>query len=98
MSIPREALELEYRSVGRRGGPVRFRAHQLLLAEWRRGSRERELGLHLMFLPRYLLCEPPHLTGLDEPSDESSTLGAIFREVHEHLPGNEGEVEPTAQE
>src|SRR5262249_20685397 len=85
MSIPRQALDLENRSIGRGGEPTFSRAYQLLLAEWRAGVRNRELGLHLMFLAWYLLCEPPFLTGLDKGDVESSGLSAVFREVHEHF-------------
>lgn len=66
MGVPHDVLELENRSPGCDGEPTLFRAYELLLAAWRRGSRDREVGLHLMFLAWYLLCEPPHLTGLDE--------------------------------
>lgn len=85
MTIPREVLELENLNWGRPGEPTLFRAYQLLLAEWRNGSRDREVGLHLMFLAWYLLCEPAHLTGLDKRAVQTSTLTAVFREVHEHF-------------
>jgi hypothetical protein len=85
MSVPREVLELETRSLGRDGEPTLCRAYELLLAEWRRGSRDREVGLHLMFLAWYLLCEPSHLTGLDESRVASRTLPVVFREVHDYF-------------
>jgi hypothetical protein len=49
------------------------------------GSRDQELGLHLMFLSWYLLCEPPHLTGLNKHSVPLSSLAPVFHEVHEHF-------------
>lgn len=85
MGLPHEVLELANRSLGRGGERTLFRAYGLLLAEWRRGSRDREVGLHLMFLAWYLLCEPAHLTGLDEGTVPASTLSAVFQEVHEHF-------------
>lgn len=83
MSIPAEILDLENRSIGVSGEPTLGLAYERLLAEWRRGSREREVGLHLLFLAWYLLCEPPHITGLDEVRTPSTTLPGVFREVHE---------------
>ena len=85
MGVPREVLELENRSLGREGEPTLFRAYELLLEEWRRGSRDREVGLHLMFLAWYLLCEPAHLTGLDERAVSQASLSAVFGKVHEHF-------------
>lgn len=94
MGMPREALKFENRSLGDGGEPTLFRAYELLLAEWRRGSRDREVGLHLMFLSWYLLCEPAHFTGHDERAAPASGLTAAFREVHEHfLPGIERDSE-----
>lgn len=85
MTVPREALTLEYQSLGRHGEPTLFRAYEILLAEWRGGSRDREIALHLMFLAWYLLCEPPHLTGLDKMRVHPSDLSAVFCEVHEYF-------------
>ncbi len=88
MSVSCEVLDLENRSLGRDGEPTLCRAYELLLSEWRTGSRDREVGLHLMFLSWYLLCEPPHQTGLHERPVPSSALSAVFREVHEHFRPN----------
>lgn len=85
MTISCEVLDLENRSLGSDGEPTLCRAYELLLAEWRAGAHDREVGLHLMFLAWNLLCEPPHLTGLDERRVPSSALAAVFREVHEHF-------------
>lgn len=85
MSIPRVVLELENRSVGRHGEPTLFLAYVKLLAEWRGGSRDREVGLHLMFLAWYLLCEPPHLTGLEGQAEPPASLAEVFHEVHQYF-------------
>lgn len=85
MAFPRDVLELENRSLSRSGEPTLFRAYERLLAEWRGGSRDREVGLHLMFLAWYLLCEPPYFTGFLEESVPSSTLAGVFHEVHDHF-------------
>ena len=76
-------MELETRSIGRCGEPTLASAYDLLLAVWRNGCRGREIGLHLMFLAWYLLCEPRHITGFDESESGASALTDIFREVHE---------------
>jgi hypothetical protein len=85
MGIPPEALELEGRSLGRDGEPTLAAAYKLLLAQWRNGGRDRELGLHLMFLAWLLLCEPPHLTGLVASEVTSEQLVHMFNEAHDHF-------------
>ena len=50
MPIPHEALDLENRSVGTNGKPTLAEAYKLLKKPWFDGDRDRELGLHLMFL------------------------------------------------
>lgn len=82
MTIPPAALELENRSIGVDGEPTLGAAYDILVNEWRTGNQTRELGLHLMFLAWYLLCEPPHLTGLIDPD---TPLAATFNEIHEHF-------------
>lgn len=94
MSIPQEVMELENRSFGINGEPTLFRAYELLYTEWQHGSRDREVGLHLMFLAWYVLCEPSHLTGWNERAASPETLSACFHEIHEHfLPTINGDVE-----
>lgn len=50
MTLPQAILDLENRSLGVQGEPTLGRALELALAEWRAGSRDRELRLHLLFL------------------------------------------------
>ena len=95
MGIPADVLELENRSIGVDGEPTLGLAYERLLAEWRMGSRHREVGLHLMFLAWFLLCEPPQLTGFDENRTEPTTPAGVFREVHEsfrHRIGSDAEM------
>jgi hypothetical protein len=85
MVIPPEALDLENRSIGSNGQPTLAGAHVLLVAQWRKGDRDRELGLHLMFTAWYLLFEPPCLTGLDAARVRSEDLAVLFSEVHDYF-------------
>jgi hypothetical protein len=85
MGIPLQALELENQAVGPQAAPTLGAAYELLRDQWRRGDRDRELALHLMFLSWYLLIEPAHLTGLDEGRVPSAELVATFNEVHDHM-------------
>jgi hypothetical protein len=82
MAIPAAALELENQSIGASGKPTLGAAYELVRDQWRSGDRDRELGLHLMFLAWYVNLEPPHLTGLDESRVQPGELTAIFNEVH----------------
>ncbi len=84
MSIPEEALDLENRSVGINGKPTLAAAYQILKKQWRKGDRNRELGLHLMFLAWYGLIEPAHLTGFCQ-SDKTSDLNETLTEVHAYF-------------
>jgi len=94
MGIPEQAIELELLSLGMHGKPTLGAAYEILLDEWQSGDRNRELGLHLMFLSWYLLIEPSHLTGLNEERISTDELTAIFNEVHEHMtPINNGDAE-----
>ncbi len=85
MGIPKEALDLENQNVGRGGKPTLWAAYEILRERWRAGDRDRELGLHIMFLTWYMLCEPPFLTGLPHDSDDSLALAEHFNEVHRHF-------------
>lgn len=74
--------------------PTLCAAYEILRGEWRRGDRDRELALHLLFLSWYMLIEPPHLTGLDEQRLPSAELVAIFNEIHDYMePATRGDVE-----
>lgn len=94
MGIPARALELEQFSVGATGEALLGSAYELLRDQWRTGDRDRELGLHLMFLAWYLVIEPPSLTGLDEKRVPSVELPAMFSEVHDYFSNSiKGDVE-----
>lgn len=82
MNIPEALLELENRSIGLDGEPTLGDALGLALDEWRAGSSDRELRLHLLFLAWYCNIEPPHLTGLDTATIASCKLESIFQDVY----------------
>ena len=83
VAISAAALELEDQSIGAKGAPTLGQAYELLRDQWRSGDRDRELGLHLMFLAWYLLFEPPLLPGLDATRVAEGELRAVFNEVHD---------------
>ena len=85
MGIPPEVIELENRSLGRRGEPTLARACESLIQCWDAGDRGRELAFHLMFLCWYLLFEPPYLTGLEQDNPICKRLQQVFNEVHDHF-------------
>jgi len=85
MGIPDRALELEIRSLGSNGEPTLGEAYEVLRACWRSGDRGRELGLHLMFLAWYMLCEPSQYTGLNVKRTPLSELVDRFNEVHDYF-------------
>jgi len=91
MAIPAAALELENQSIEASGKPTLGAAYELVRDQWRSGDRDRELGLHLMFLAWYVNVEPPHLTGLDESRVQPGELVAIFNDVH-------GDILPTGED
>lgn len=82
MTLPQAILDLENRSLGVQGEPTLGRALELALAEWRAGSRDRELRLHLLFLSWFCNIEPPHLTGLDESRVPPTDLPQVFQDVY----------------
>ena len=82
MDIPVEALELENRSIGIGGEPTLADAYAILRERWIAGDRNRELGLHLMFLAWYGMVEPPFLTGFLEENEINGSLMQTLTEVH----------------
>jgi len=82
MPIPPEALELENRSIGMDGEPTLAGAYRILKQEWSSGDRDRDLGLHLLFLAWYGLVEPQQYTGFTETEKEKGELKRTFNEVH----------------
>ena len=85
MTISHEALDLENRSLGPNGEPTLAEAYKILEKRWLDGDRDRELGLHLMFLAWYGLVEPAHLTGFLESDELRSELNQMLTEVHTYF-------------
>src|SRR5690348_1434161 len=85
MPIPEEALALENRSLGLEGEPTLAEAYRILKTEWDSGDRDRELGLHLMFLAWYGIIEPSHITGFNRTDPEKHELNQTLFEVHEYF-------------
>ena len=93
MSIPAKALELENLLLDKEGNEAATLAAacEILEEEWRRGNRDRELALHLMFLAWYGMCEPAYLTGFETQEGSSymlkdglsDELRTIFQKVHD---------------
>lgn len=82
MPISQIALKLENRSIGFNGEPTLADAYEILKKQWRNGDRDRELGLHLIFLTWYGLVEPRHLTGFSENEHLTRELNQMLSEVH----------------
>jgi hypothetical protein len=85
MPISQKALELENRSIGINGEPTLAKAYKILKEQWQNGERDREIGLHLMFLAWYGMIEPEHLTGFSESENLTQELNKIFSEIHDHF-------------
>ena len=85
MPIPPKVLELENRSIGVNGEPMLADAYAILREQWQNGNRDREIGLHLMFLAWYGLIEPRHLTGFSESEELTQELNHTMKEVHEYF-------------
>lgn len=83
--LPEEVISLERRSIGANGEPTLSAAYTVLVRHWQEGNRDRDVGLHLMFLAWYLMVEPPYLTGLDGSSQVANGLRAQFNEVYAHF-------------
>lgn len=60
-------------------------AYKILKNQWKDGERDREVGLHLMFLAWYGTVEPRHLTGFAETTEEKTELNETFNEVHDYF-------------
>lgn len=78
-------MEFEKRNMGVNYEPTLAAAYKILKSEWDAGSRDREVGLHLMFTAWYGLIEPSHITGFTETADEQKELNAIMYGVHEYF-------------
>lgn len=79
--LPREVRLLEERSLGAQGEATLAEAYGLLLNYWRSGSRDRDIGIHLLFLSWYLMREPGQKTGLREEDQTHKELQSTFVEV-----------------
>lgn len=83
--IPKEVLELENRSIGINGEPTLYAAYKILKQSWDDGDRDREVGLHLLFLSWYGIVEPQHITGFPESVDVMDLgLQTVFSEIHDY--------------
>ena len=85
MSIPEEALELENRHIGEQWEPTLAAAYAILKKQWEAGDRDRELGLHLLFISWYGMIEPKHITGFDESIEVFHELEQMFEKVHSYF-------------
>lgn len=86
MPISQEAIDLENRSIGINGEPTLAAAYEILKEQWDNGDRDRELGLHLLFLAWFGSFEPRHITGFSKPWHERMReLLPVFAEVHAHF-------------
>ena len=80
MTLPQDVLDLEARSIG--GEPTLSDAYRILKESWQNGSRDRELGLHLMFISWYGIIEPEHLTGFLDDAETVRELNNSLAAVH----------------
>ncbi len=85
MPISQKALEIENRSIGINGEATLAEAYRILKTQWDNGERDREIGLHLMFLAWYGIIEPTHLTGFVENEKTTQELNTTFNEVHDYF-------------
>lgn len=86
MSISQKALELENRNIGINGEPTLAAAFEILKEQWRNGDRDRELGLHLIFLTWYATSEPEYITGFSNSWEERrKEMLPLFAEVHAYF-------------
>lgn len=83
MPIPQEALDLENRNLGANGEPTLAKAWDILKEQWDNGDRDRELGLHLMFISWYGIIEPTHITGFPTTIESDAKLNQVLDSVHE---------------
>lgn len=86
MPIPDEALDLENRSICEKEGdpwePTLAAAYAILTEQWETGDRDRELGLHLLFISWYGMIEPKHITGFEKSIEVFHELERMFELVH----------------
>ena len=80
MALSRDVLELETRSLS--GEPTLSKAYEILNDFWQNGNRDRELGLHLMFISWYGIVEPAHLTAFQNNAETARELNNSLAAVH----------------
>jgi hypothetical protein len=91
MTVPEKALAAEREGWKTDGSATLADAFRILSAEWRKGNRSKDVGLHLLFLAWYALMEPPHLTGFAEPNITSRadalqpTMTEVFNALEPEL-------------
>jgi hypothetical protein len=86
MPISQKALELENRNLGIEGEPTLADAYEILKKQWDDGDRDRDLGLHLMFLAWYGTFEPEHITGFSNSWEERmQEMLPVFAAVHAYF-------------
>jgi len=60
-------------------------AYAILKRKWDDGDRDRDLGLHLMFVAWYGMIEPSQYTNFTETESERAELNQTLFEVHEYF-------------
>ncbi len=85
MSISQEALDLENRSIGINSEPTLAATYKILKEQWNNGNRDRESGLHLIFLTWYGIIEPDHITGFPNNEETRQELIQMLNQVHAYF-------------
>lgn len=75
MSVPQEVIDLENKELAD--------AYKFLKQLWQDGDRDRDIGLHLIFLAWYGIIEPKHITGFPNNEETRQELIQMLNEVHE---------------
>jgi hypothetical protein len=77
MPILQEAIYLENKELAD--------AYKFLKQIWEDGNRDREIGLHLIFLTWYGIIEPKHITGFPETEEMRQELIIMLNKVHSYF-------------
>ncbi len=86
MPISQKAIDLENRNIGINGEPTLAAAYEILKEQWDNGDRDRDLGLHLMFLAWFGAFEPDYITGFSKSWEENmKELLPVFAEIHAYF-------------
>lgn len=84
MPILPKALK-QNRNIGIDVEPTLADDYEILKERWRNGERDRELGLHLMFLSWYGIIEPSHITGFPTTDEMRQELIQMLNQVHAYF-------------